>query len=362
MTIITNVTAREVLDSRGNPTVECVLETTDFQVSAMVPSGASTGKFEALELRDHKKEFQGMGVKKAVKNIDTVISKKLVGRNVFEQKQLDNLMIKLDGTKNKKKLGANAILPVSLAFSRAAAFSLNKPLYKYLAVLSDNFKPRMPTPLFNLINGGKHASSDLAFQEFHLIPEKFKTFKEKLRVGSEVYHQLKLDLIKKYGKSAGNIGDEGGFVPPIVDNHAPIEMILNAARELGYEDEISLGLDVAANSFFIKGSYHLKNHRLNAGQLIDYYKDLTRTFPITLIEDPLNETDFSHWKELRKSLPKRVTIVGDDLLVTNTERIKKAINLKACDGLLLKVNQVGTLTEALEAFRLARKHDWKIIV
>ncbi len=361
MSKITAVKARQILDSRGNPTVECALKTTDGIFTASVPSGASTGVHEALELRDGGSAFMGKGVLKAVKNINTILAKKLAGKNPAQQAVLDRLMIALDGTQNKKKLGANAILAVSMALARAGAGAQGSGLHQYIADMAGITKQRMPVPAFNIINGGKHAGNNLDIQEYMLLPTGAKSFAEALQIGSEVYHDLKKVIEERHGKAATNVGDEGGFAPPMHCFEEPFDEIMDAVQELGYYKKIKLGIDAAATTFFKDNRYYLENSAHSGKELAEKYLEAAQAYPLISLEDPFAEDDFTHFAQLTKKI-KGVQIVGDDLTVTNPARIKKAVNLKACTCLLLKINQIGTITEALEAARLARKARWNIMV
>ncbi len=358
---IRSVKARQILDSRGNPTIEVELASRYHIVKASVPSGASTGIHEALELRDKLKPFKGKGVTKAIKNINNIISKKVIGKNCSRQEELDKLLIKLDNTKRKTKLGANAILAVSMATARLAARCFDIPLYKYIQLLSHTEKLSIPIPCFNIINGGKHADDGLDFQEYMLIPQT-KSFKEAFQIGSEIYHELKIQLHKKLGKNTTNVGDEGGFAPPLSRMEEPIELILKAARKLGYVKKIKIGLDVAASELYNKGRYKLEGKHISGKKLQEVYEALLNHYPIVSIEDPFEQDDYKHFNELNKAIGHKVQIVGDDLLVTNPERIKKAHKLNLCNCLLLKINQIGTITEAIEAAKLARIYGWNIMV
>ena len=358
MSIITHIKAREILDSRGNPTVEVELSTKTFSVIASVPSGASTGKHEAVELRDHNKRYLGKGVEKAVNNINKIIAPKLKRKNCTKQSEIDQLMIKLDGTENKSKLGANALLAVSLAVAKAGAKSQNLELFKYLAKMGENKKLTLPRPFFNVINGGKHAEDDLAFQEFMIVP-KSKSFKEALRMGSETYHHLKQIIAEKYGKNAANVGDEGGFAPPLKTAEEALDLLVAAVKKAGYSGKIDIAIDCAASEFHSNGLYYLPQKK-SKEQMIEYYLKLIKKYPIISLEDPFEEEDFTSFADLRKI--SGIQIVGDDLTVTNVHRIRKAINLNSCNCLLLKVNQIGTLTESLEAVKLAHTAGWKVMV
>jgi enolase len=358
MALIRGVIGREVIDSRGNPTVEVEIYTKDSCARAIVPSGASIGSHEAFELRDGGQRFLGKGVLKAIQNVN-LLGKKLIGKKL-DVSEVDEFLTKQDGTKNKSRFGANAILGISLAAARCLANENNAELYKTFSKLSGN-KQLMPNPLFNVINGGMHAGNNLDFQEYLVIP-KAKTFRERLQIGSEIYHQLKELLVKKYGRNAVNVGDEGGFAPPLFDAEEPMDLILEAADELGYGKNITLGMDAAANGLKISGQYKLGRKMIKGEELVEYYKDLVASYPISYLEDPISEDDWQNWTELTKTLGRKMHIVGDDLLVTNKERIHKAISLKSCNSLLLKMNQIGTVTEAIEAANLAMKNGFKVIV
>ncbi len=349
---INSIKAREILDSRGNPTIEVILNESFI---SSVPSGASKGKYEALELKDGGKRYHGKGVLKAVKNVNEVIAPKLKGMIVLDQKKIDQLMIDLDGTKNKSKLGANAMLGVSMAVCRAGSGAKNIPLYKYIFDLSKkdlkNDAPSIPRPSFNVINGGAHAGNDLDFQEFMISPKK-KSFKDSLREASEIYHDLKNNIKDKYSSFAINIGDEGGFAPPIKDPKEAIDLILKTKK-------VDIFLDVAAAEFFDGKNYKTKFKKSN---LLNYYLELIKKYPIVSIEDPFDEDDWDKWSEIIKSVKSNFLIIGDDLLSTNPERIKEAIELKSCNAMILKLNQIGTVSEGIEAASLARNAGWKIMV
>ncbi|MBW2986877.1 phosphopyruvate hydratase [Candidatus Woesearchaeota archaeon] len=357
---ILKIKSRQILDSRGNPTVETEIHTKSGISRASVPSGASTGVHEAVELRDGGKKFLGLGVSKAVKNVNTIIAKKIVGKQV-SQSSADKLMIKLDGTPNKAKLGANAILSVSMALCKAEALEKGMAQYVHVADLFENNKLVLPTPAFNIINGGQHAGNRLDIQEYLLLPVGAKTFQEALQIGSEVYHKLKELLEKDYGKKATNVGDEGGFAPPMTCYEEPFDYIMDAVEELGYSKKIKLGIDAAASSFCRGGKYYLEGQELSTGELIDAYAELVDAYPIASIEDPFVEDDFEAFTNLTKKL-KKIQIVGDDLLCTNLRRIQKGILMDSCNALLLKVNQIGTVTEALEAAKLAMNNKWNVMV
>ncbi len=354
---ILKIKAREILDSRGIPTIEADVWTKIGIGRASVPSGKSRGKYEAVELRDNEKRFLGKGVLKAVANINGVIARNLVGIDCRKQSRIDNKLIKLDGTENKSRLGANAILAVSIATARIGALASGKELYEYLGK-----GKKLPIPCFNIINGGKHAGNNLAFQEYMIIPIRFPCFKDRLQAGSEIYYTLKKILEKKYGKKAINVGDEGGFAPPLAKVEMPLKLLFQAIKEAGYENKVKIGLDCAANEFFKNGRYIIDNKSFTTNQLIDFYVELTNKYPIISIEDPFAQDEFKAFAALRKKIGKEVMIVGDDLLATNPKRIKKAIKLKSCSCLLLKPNQIGTVTEAINAGKLAKKAGWKIMI
>lgn len=360
--MIESIRARQILDSRGNPTVECEIRTKKGVARASVPSGASTGSFEALELRDNEKAFRGKGVLKAVENINKVIAPKLVGKDPTKQRELDGIMLKLDNSPNKSKLGANAIVAVSLALARAGSLLKEKQLFEYLAELSEAKEMFLPVPQMNVLNGGKHAGLKNDIQEHMIMPIKFESYSEALQAGCEIYYILKDMLKQKFGARATLLADEGGFVPPIENVSERLELIDKAIEEAGYKGRVYMALDSAASEFFYENTYVLGEEELNSGQMIDFYKNLVESFPIFSIEDGLAEEDWQGWQELTSKLGSKVQIVGDDLLVTNVERIRKAIELKACNALLLKVNQIGTLSEAIDAAKLAFQNNWQVVV
>jgi enolase len=359
---IIKIGAREILDSRGNPTVEAYVFTTGGLSRASVPSGASTGKYEALELRDGGRRYLGEGVLKAVSNVNDVIAKKIVGQDCTKQKEVDELMIELDGTLNKSNLGANAILAVSMAICKAGALESNLPLYGYIAKFVDSRGVTLPIPQMNVINGGMHAGIANDFQEHMIIPFGAKTFSDALRMCSETYHTLKKNLKEKFGNSAILVGDEGGFVPPLKSVDERLKFMSEAIEEIGYTKEFGLAIDAASSEFYGKGRYSIMEKNYSSGELTDFYSDLSEKFRIISIEDGLSEDDWDGWIRLNSKLGKRIQIVGDDLLVTNVERIRKAIKLDACNALLLKLNQIGTVTEALAAFGSAKEAGWNVIV
>jgi enolase 1/2/3 len=362
MVKIMKIRAREILDSRGNPTVEADVVTKGGLSRASVPSGASTGKYEAFELRDGGRRYLGQGVLKAVSNVNNVIAKKIVGQDCTKQKVVDELMIDLDGTPNKSNLGANAILSVSMAVCKAGALDSNLPLYEYVAKLAGSRGVTLPTPQMNVINGGIHAGIKNDFQEHMIIPFGAKTFSDALRMCSETYHTLKKSLKEKLGNFSILVGDEGGFVPPLKSVDERLEFMSEAIEELGYTKEFGLAIDAAASEFYSKGRYHIMQREFSSMELTDFYSELCEKFRIISIEDGLSEDDWDGWTKLKSELGKKIQIVGDDLLVTNVKRIRKAIKLEACSALLLKLNQIGTVTEALDAFKLAREAGWNVIV
>ncbi len=361
---IRTIKAREILDSRGNPTVEVEVETDLRKFLASVPSGASTGKYEAVELRDGGKRYGGKGVLKAVKNINKIIAPKLVGKDPTKQKEIDSLMIKLDGTENKSKLGANAICGVSLAVCRAGAASQNLPLYQQFQYNERRSRSVPPRACFNVINGGAHAGNDLDFQEFMLVPQ-FEKFSENLEAASEIYHLLKKLIIEKYLDIGANVGDEGGFAPPIRFPEEALDLIGEAVNRANYEGKIKIIIDVAASEFFSKGEYRMKKTKMTFTKngFLNYYQNLLKKYPIVGLEDPFAQDDWESWKIANKKFGgANFLIIGDDLLVTNPKRIKEAHRKKVCNGMILKVNQIGTVTEALEAAKLAKSYGWKIFV
>jgi enolase len=366
MAKIKKIKAREILDSRGNPTVEVELETDFGKFFASVPSGASRGKYEAVELRDGGKRYLGKGVRKAIENINKVIAKKLKGLDVKKQKEIDQALIELDGTENKSKLGANAICGVSLAVCKAGASTKKLSLYKYIRELynSQLTTYNLPKPSFNIINGGAHAGNDLDFQEFMVCP-KGKNFSENLRIVAEIYHKLKEIISKKYGKLATNLGDEGGFAPPSKDPEIAIKLIFEAAKSLNYQNKISIILDVAASQFFDGKKYKTKIGNFLGEELANFYLKLIKKYPIEGIEDPFAQDDFESWQNFSsyfQLLTSNFLIIGDDLTVTNPKRIKMAKEKGLCNAIVVKINQIGTVTEAIEAAKLAKSFGWKIMV
>ena len=358
---IKEIKAREVLDCRGNPTVEVeVLTKAGVLGRASVPSGRSTGTHEAFELRDGGKRYHGKGVLKAVKNVNEIIAPALRGKDVTKQREIDELMIKLDGTENKSKLGANAIAGVSLAVAKTAANALRMPLYRYIGGINAHI---LPVPVLDLIEGGKLAATNLDFQEHQVMPVGARSFSDAIRMGLEVYHELGKILVEKYGKHSLNVGVEGGYTPPRMnDPREALELELKAIEELGYKNEFVLSLDCAATHLYNRhtGKYTLMGKEITREELIDFYEDLVSTYPIKSIEDPLEDEDFEGFAELTKTL--NIQIVGDDLFVTNIRRLRKGIEMKAANALLLKVNQVGTLSEALDAAELAFRNGYGVQV
>ena len=355
-TYIATINAREVLDSRGNPTLE-VEVTTGGGASgrAMVPSGASTGIYEAVELRDGGPRYHGKGVLKAISSVES-IAKKLMGMDVGDQESIDLLMIELDGTQNKARLGGNALLGVSLASAKAAAASEGVRLYEHVG---GGGAELLPVPFFNVINGGQHAGNDLDFQEFMIAPLGAGSFSEALRMGSEIYHCLKGQLKDRYGDTAINVGDEGGFSPPLSRPEEALDAVSGAIEEMGYGGKVSLAMDVAASAFYEEGGYTVTGDNMDTGEMIDLYKELVDDYPLVSIEDPLQEDDFEGFAEATRRIP--VQIVGDDLFVTTASRLRRGIELGACNALLWKVNQVGTLTESLEAANIASENGYKVM-
>ena len=364
--IIREIHAREILDSRGNPTIEVEIALEDgTQARAAVPSGASTGKFEALELRDgDPKRYDGKGVLKAVDNVHKVIAPALKGMDACDQRALDGRMLELDGTPNKSRLGANAILGVSLAAARAAAQSRGIPLYRHLMELMGETTPRLPIPLMNVLNGGVHADNPLDVQEFMIVPIGAKSFQEAVRMGAETFHALKA-LLKKRGLSTA-VGDEGGFAPHLPENEEGLRALMEAIERAGYVpgEEIALALDVAASELFDedKGVYRLEGRTLQAHELIGLYEEWLERYPIISLEDGLAEEDWDGWQKLTERLGGRVQIIGDDLFVTNPERLQRGIDRGIANAILIKPNQIGTLTETLETIRLAKEAGYRTII
>ncbi len=358
---ITKVIGREILDSRGNPTVEAITSSRGVTATAAVPSGASTGTHEALELRDrNSKRYNGLGVLTAVKNIDETIGPKVKGLDPRQQSKIDALMIKLDGTPNKSHLGANAILAVSLAVAKLSAQLEEVPLFSYL---SKGRGRTLPVPVMNVINGGKHAGTGLKMQEFMVVPTGAKSFSESLRIGTEIYHALKKVILVRHGKSAVNVGDEGGFAPPLNKTREALELILQAISEAGYAagKDAFVGVDAASSEFYENGAYQLDGETKSPEELMQFYLQLTQEFPILYLEDPFEQEDFEHTTQLTQRIGNRVEIVGDDIFVTNVSRLKRGISVGAANALLMKVNQIGTLTEAIDAAKLALKSHYHVV-
>jgi enolase len=357
VTNIKSVNAREILDSRGNPTVEVDVYLEDGSFArAAVPSGASTGAFEAAELRDGGARYLGKGVAEAVANVKNKIAPVVVGRDAFDQRGLDQAMIDLDATVNKSSLGANAILGVSLAVAKAAAQSKNQPFYSFIGGPSANL---LPIPMMNILNGGAHADTNVDIQEFMIAPIGADSFKEALRWGAEIYHNLKA-VLKKRGL-ATSIGDEGGFAPNLDSNRAALDLIVEAVEKAGYKvgSQIALAMDVAATEFYQDGKYAFEGGSLTAAEMIAYYKGLVDSYPMVSIEDPLSEDDWDGWKSITTELGQRVQLVGDDLFVTNPARLARGISEGTANALLVKVNQIGTLTETLDAVAMAHKAGYR---
>jgi enolase len=367
---IYSIIAREILDSRGNPTVETtVILTSGYRGTASVPSGASIGKYEAIELRDgDEKRYNGMGVLKAVQNVNTAINAKLRGMDAVNQGLIDKTMVVLDGTPNKSKLGANALLSVSLAVAAASANYQRKPLYRYLNGLANTGKPvaitRIPTPLFNIINGGKHGAGNLDFQEFHVIPATNKPYHQALEIGAEIYQAVKKILI--YRNAVHSVGDEGGFAPNLFTNIDAMEILLEAVKTTTYlfGVDVFFGLDVAASNFKSALGYQIKDRSttFQTPDFIEYFKKLHEKYRLLLLEDPLDEDEWDGWTQITRELGEDILIVGDDLLATSPVRLRRAIDEKACSAILAKPNQIGTLSEFLAVIALAKQHDMKTIV
>ena len=354
---IERIHAREILDSRGNPTIEVDVYTCCGFGRAAIPSGASTGTHEALELRDGGDRYNGKGVMKAVKNVNEVIAPELLGMNASSQREIDRFMIEMDGTPHKSNLGANAILGVSLSVAKAAASSSGMPLYKYLGGVNT---AKLPIPAFNVLNGGKHAGNELSIQEFMILPTGAKSFSEGLRMAAETYHALGKILQGKYGVGATNVGYEGGYAPPLIKTRDALDAIMSALDISGYGEEIKIGLDAAASSFYLDGGYSVDGNRLAPGELIDYYADLVGTYPIISLEDPFEEEAYDDFAKLTARLPGTI-IIGDDLYVTNIKRLEKGIEMCASNALLLKLNQIGSVSEAFDAARMAFRSGWKVM-
>lgn len=366
MSLITDIKARQIFDSRGNPTVEVDVFTEYGALGrAAVPSGASTGVHEAVELRDNdKSKYMGKGVLQAVQNVNEKIAEELIGFQVYEQNLLDKIMIELDGSANKGNLGANAILGVSLAIARAAAQELNMPLYRYVGGVNAN---TLPVPMMNILNGGSHADNSIDFQEFMIMPIGAESFSEALRMGSEVFHHLK-NVLKKKGLST-NVGDEGGFAPNIASNVEAIEVVLQAIEAAGYKpgDDMMIAMDAASSEFYdaSSGKYHFKKstgEKLSSSEMVSYWSDWVNKYPIISLEDSMAEDDWKGWKELTDKIGDKVQLVGDDLFVTNVDRLQQGIDQGVANSILIKVNQIGTLTETIDAINLGRRHGYKSVM
>lgn len=378
MVTIQKVKARQIFDSRGNPTVESDVFLSDGTFArAAVPSGASTGVYEALELRDGGKDYLGKGVQKAVDNVNSIIGPALVGKNPVDQVAIDDFMVKeLDGTQNqwgwcKQRLGANAILAVSLAVCKAGAAVKKIPLYQHIADLAGNKTLVMPVPAFNVINGGSHAGNKLAMQEFMILPVGASSFAQAMKMGAEVYHNLKAVIKKKYGQDATNVGDEGGFAPNIQENKEGLELLKIAIDKAGYTGKVVIGMDVAASEFYDEKDkkYDLNfkeegndgSQKISGDALIKLYQSFVDEYPIVSIEDPFDQDDWEHYRKFTAAIGEKVQIVGDDLLVTNPKRVEKAIKEKSCNALLLKVNQIGSVTESIEAVKMSKRAGWGVM-
>ncbi|EFH92559.1 MAG: phosphopyruvate hydratase [Finegoldia magna] len=363
MSSIIDIYAREVLDSRGNPTVEVEVYTEAGAMgSAIVPSGASTGVHEAVELRDNdKKRFLGKGVETAVDNVNLEIADELVGWDVFDQVGIDNYLIELDGTENKSRLGANAILGVSLAVAKAAADENGQRLFEYIGGVNGK---TLPVPMMNILNGGQHADNNVDIQEFMIMPVGGENFKESLRIGTEVFHNLKNVLKSRKLNTA--VGDEGGFAPNLESNEEALQTIVEAIKKAGYEPgkDVMIAIDAAASEFYEDGKYNMAgdNAVRTSDEMIEYYKNLVEKYPIISIEDGLAEDDWDGWKKLTKELGSKIQLVGDDLFVTNVKRLQKGIEMGVCNSILIKLNQIGTLTETLDAIELAKRHGYTAVI
>lgn len=361
---IQNIRGREILDSRGNPTIEVeILLECGISARAAVPSGASTGAHEAIELRDgDRKRYHGKGVLKAIQNIDQKIAPALTGQSVLDQKHLDQLICNLDGTRNKSVLGANSILGVSMAAARAAAEYSELPLYRYIGGIN---AVELPVPMLNILNGGSHADNSIDIQEFMIVPVKAPSFSEALRMSAEIFHTLK-KVLRKEGHNT-SVGDEGGFAPNLKSNEAALQVIVRAIEESGYRpgEQIFIALDPAATEFFENGMYIFKKssgEKLDSAQMVDFYGELVRKYPIISIEDGLAEDDWKGWEIMTRKLGDQIQLVGDDLFVTNTERLQKGIDQKITNSILIKLNQIGTVTETIETVKLAQKNQYTTIV
>ena len=358
---IMDVWAREVLDSRGNPTVEVEVVTQEGHGRAIVPSGASTGTYEALELRDGDERYGGKGVLNAVNNVNDIISDLITGMDVTSQRELDAAMIEKDGTKGKTNLGANAILGASMACAACAADTMNLHIYEYLGGPNAHV---IPVPMSNVLNAGVHGASSLELQEFMIMPVGEKTFYEGLRAVSEIYHELKKIVAKKYGENSTGVGDEGGYSPPMRTVDEPLDMLVEAMEKTGYENTVMIALDAAASEFYNakKGTYTLEGNEITKDMLIEKYINITEVYPIVSLEDPFAEDDFESFSKLTSAIGDRVQIVGDDLYVTNPERLRRGIECSATNSLLLKVNQIGTVSESFDAANMSFRNGWGVVV
>jgi len=359
---IKKIKAREILDSRGNPTVEVDLYTGSCMARAAVPSGASTGRHEALELRDGGKRYLGKGVLRAVKHVNKILAPAMLGLDVREQGEVDKELVELDGTVNKSKLGANALLGVSMAVCKSAAIAKGVPLFEHIQSLAEKRNTHMPNPMVLVMEGGKHAQQSSDIQEFMIVPHKEKTFRETIRIAAEIYHTV-AEVLSKMGKNV-SVGFEGAYGPSLGSTDAVLEVIMKGIEEAGYVPgkEILLALDSAASEFYKNGAYRLDGKKYTTEELVDWYTGLVKKYPMMSLEDPFSDDDWHGFTALTEKIGSKVTIIGDDLLVTNAKRIRKALEMDACNGLLLKVNQVGTVAEAIEAARLAFDSDWKVTV
>ncbi len=355
------IRAREILDSRGNPTLEVDVQLQGgWAGRAAVPSGASTGAFEAVELRDgDEQRYLGKGVKSAVRHVNEILAPELCDQNVLEQSGIDRLMIELDGTENKSRIGANAILGVSLAVARAAAAMLDLPLYRYIGGLAAS---TMPVPFMNILNGGEHADNNMDIQEFMIVPLGANSFSRALQMGTEVFHHLKKILQRRDLNT--NVGDEGGFAPNLESSEAALQLIMEAIEAAGYQpgEDISLALDVAASEFYRDGSYHLEGRSYSASELTDYYRRLSEMFPLVSIEDGLDEDDWSGWKTLTDAIGRDVLLIGDDLFVTNQQRLKKGIESSTANSILIKLNQIGTISETMDTIAMAQRAGYSCMI
>ena len=360
---IKKIKARLILDSRGNPTIECDVITEKGLFRAAVPSGASTGTQEALELRDgDKKLFKGKSVFNAIKNVNEVLYPKLKGMNVLNQEEIDKKMIEIDGTENKSKIGANAIVSVSMAVARAAAFEKKMPLYKYLGLLGKNKEFTLPVPQLNVINGGKHAGMENDIQEHMIMPVGAKNFSEAIRMAAETYQTLYTIIKKKFGARGILIADEGGFVPPLNTLEERLEIIMQAIEESGYKEKVKIALDSASSEFYSNGKYTIGSKIYSPTELVDFYTEIVEKYPVISLEDGMAEQDWEGWVELTSKLGKKIQIVGDDLLVTNPKLIREAIKKNAVNAVLIKVNQIGSVTETIEAINITKANKWRTVV